>query len=84
MIQPGIVLIGSVYFIKIENLHTQLKKANLTHALAYLLAFYFVLNIDYSKPLKFVFSFFESLFGLPSSIESVIVKRLVSKIVENT
>lgn len=78
MIQPGILLIGKEYFIKIENLHMKIDNCNLEKALAYLIAFYYVLCIEYPIPLKFVFVLLESLFDLPLSVKSSKVTYLRS------
>lgn len=80
MIQPGILAVGNSFFIKIEKFHMQLENANLQTAFSYLLGYYHVLYINYPLPLKFVYVFFESLMGIPLSINSTVVKRLVSNL----
>lgn len=78
MIQPGLLLIGEDYYIKIAAMYMKIGQ-NLPEALAYLVAFFYILGIDYPLPLKFVYLYFEALFPLSRpSISSVVVKRLVS------
>ncbi len=78
MIQPGILLIGQEYLIKVNDLYMHLPNANFVSALCYMMAFYFVLDISYPLPLKFVFLYLESMFEMPLTIKSVTVDRLLT------
>jgi hypothetical protein len=62
MIQPGMLLIGQEYFIKVNDLYMHLSNANFVSSLCYMMAYYFVLIIFYPLPLKFVFLYLESMF----------------------
>jgi len=57
--------------------HMQLKNATLKIAFAYALSYYFILDVDYPVPLKFVMVFLESVMGIPITNNVVAVKQLV-------
>jgi hypothetical protein len=78
MIQPGIIIIGDNFFIKVEDQHMQLKNATLQIAFVYALSYYFILDVDYPVPLKFFMVFLESVMGIPITNNIVAVKRLIS------
>ena len=78
MIQPGLLIIGNDYYVKIDQLFMKIENASLELWLAYVVAYYDVLNLRYPLPLKFVFVFFETLFGMPPSIKSTCVENLQS------
>jgi hypothetical protein len=80
MIQPGLLIIGTDYFIKVDQLFMKLENASLVLGLAYVFGFYHVLNIEYPLPLKFLFVFFETLFEMPMSVKSVGVENLKSQL----
>jgi hypothetical protein len=80
MIQPGVIQIGGTFFIKIGKKHTQIENPNLKTAIAFLLGYYYVFQIEFPLPIKFVFVFFESLADLPLSIKSVVVERFVDNL----
>lgn len=79
MIQPGLMLIGDIYFIKIGTCYMKIGK-KLPVALSYLVAFFYILAIDYPLPLKFVYLYLETLFPLPLSINSIIARRFISEL----
>lgn len=68
---PGILEINSQYFLKIDEgaiaIPGNIKM--LEEAVAYLLIYYYILNINFPEPLKFVFGFFERLFNLQPSVK---------------
>lgn len=73
MIQPGILVIGKLdHFIKIEKLFMKIPKGNLVISLAYLVAYYYILEVEYPLPWKYVFVFLESFFELPMSNRSLL------------
>ncbi len=85
MIQPGLLIIGNEYYVKIDQLFMKIVNASLELGLAYVVGYYHVLNLQYPLPLKFVF--FETmfgmpvcipLFGMPPSIKSTCVENLQS------
>lgn len=48
MIQPGLLIIGTDYFIKVDQWFMKLENASLVLGLPYVFGFYHVLNIEYS------------------------------------
>jgi hypothetical protein len=78
MIQPGLLIIGNDYNVKIDQLFMKIENASLELGLAYVVGYYHVLNLRYPLPLKFVFVFFETLFGMPPLIKSTCVENLQS------
>lgn len=81
MIQPGLLLLDRKFFLKIEACFMELNGFGLKHALAYLLSMFFVFNIRYPAPHKYVYIFFETMAGFTqTSISSVTEKRFPAKI----
>lgn len=80
---PGILQIGNQYFIKIDESAVYLPESvtRIQEALGYLLMYYYILNLNFPDALKFVFVFFEHLFDIEPSIDSVVVKRLIGSFV---
>lgn len=76
MKQPGLLLIGDSYFLKMETDAVKLDVGGLPDALAHLVASYYIFNCVYPENLKFVFGFFERVFDL--SVEVRTVKRNVT------
>jgi hypothetical protein len=69
MSRPGIIVIGSSYHIKIEDVIILLDGVkNLEKALAYVVAYYYVLHVNYPQPLVTLFGFLEYLFGMKLSV----------------
>ena len=83
MIQPGLLKIGSEFYVKVGDMNMKLENCNLQTGLAYVLAYYYILYIDYPLPLKLVFLFIEALMGMDMSSNSIVVKnfeRMLSNI----
>lgn len=74
---PGIIELNGQFFVKVDDSAVLLGNAQtLEEALAYLVAYYYVLHLKYPPTLKFVFGFFERLFELEPTSESVNGKKL--------
>lgn len=73
MVQPGQLLIGSSFFLKLETEVIKLDVGSASDALSYLVASYYVFNCHYPESLKVVYGFLERLFSLP--IDKRTVKR---------
>jgi hypothetical protein len=82
MIQPGILVIGRQIFIKIDQIPITFDQIQtLPSAIATVIAYCYILNVEYCEPLKFVYAFFEFLSGFDkTSVNSIAVKTLLSKI----
>lgn len=82
MIQPGILWIGLQFFIKVDQTPITFNEMNtLPSAITMLIAYSYILNIEYCEPFKFVYAFFEYLAGFDKvSVNSIVVKTLLSKI----
>ncbi len=82
MKQPAIIFIGDQPFIKIEELEIQFEEmSSIESAIACLVSFFFILNIQYPDPLKFVYIFFEHLFEFDEiSAHSTSVEKLLAKV----
>lgn len=78
MVQPGLLKIGTQFYVKVDNIGILLPSTviNIEEAIGHLIAYIYVLNLKYPESLKFVFGFFEHL-GTPSS-ESI--KSFVHKL----
>ncbi len=81
MKQPGVIIIGRQFFLKIDTLPIEYS-ARLTSfesALSCLISLIYILNVNYPEPLKFVFAFFEHLFDFQEkSLNSANVTNLFS------
>ena len=82
MVLPGILKINEQYFIKVDEsaIHLPQEITLLEEAVAYLIIYYHVLNINFPETLKFVFLFFEKLLEIPPSSPSEDVKRVYSSL----
>lgn len=80
---PGVLLIGTQYFVKVDEgaflLPSQVK--TLDQSIAYLFMYYYILHLDFPEPLKFVFGFFERLFEIKSTVDSVDLRKYYGQIV---
>jgi len=83
MKQPGIIFIGDQPFIKIEELEVQFEQmSSIESSIACLVSFFYILNIQYPSPLKFVYIFFEHLFEFEEiSSHSTSVEKLLAKVI---
>lgn len=77
---PGIVVIGTDFFIKVEEVAIPIKSANLIISLGYLTAIYFVLSLKYPARVSSIFLFFEKMFRISPSKHSVCVERLFANV----
>lgn len=83
MKQPGIIMIGSQFFLKIEELAITFpgRMSSLECSIACLVALCYILDIHYPEALKFVFIFFEHLFPFRvPSVDSTAVKLFLSHV----
>ena len=65
MKQPGIIFIGDQPFIKIKELEIQFEEmSSIGSSIACLVSFFYILNIQYPAPLKFVYTFFNTCLSL--------------------
>jgi hypothetical protein len=81
MIQPGIVTIGTQFFIKIEKRLLELRVPNALVAVGYLVVYYALLHVKYPEPVKLFICFLEYLFGFPEiSTKSSVLKRLIDSL----
>ena len=78
MILPGILKINEQFYIKVDDQAIGLSDdvTLLEEAVAYLCMYYYILNLNFPEPLKYVFGFFEKLFDISSSVQSMEVQRL--------
>ena len=73
----GILEINEQFFIKIDNSAVLLRDVKyLEEAVAFLVAYYYILNLKFPPTLKFMFGFFERLFEIEPTAESVDGKKL--------
>lgn len=76
MALPGILEINDQYFIKVDNSAVLLQDVKyLEEAVAFLVAYYYILDIKFPPTLKFVFGFFERLFEIEPTAESINGKK---------
>ena len=79
---PGIILIGSQYFVKVDEsaflLPDEVK--TMEQSVAYLLMYYYILNLNYPEPLKFVFGFFERLVEINLTVDCLDLKKVYGEI----
>ena len=82
MLQPGVIIIGTQFFLKIEEMAVQFPKMCTTEsAIAYLISLIYILDVQYPEPLKFVYVFFEHLFEFAdTSANFTSVNLLLSKV----
>jgi len=75
---PGILKINNQFFIKIDDTALLLSSNvnSLEQAIAWLVVYYHVLNLNFPPQLKFLFGFLEKLFKIAPNSESVNVKKL--------
>ena len=79
MIQIGLLKIGNNFVVKIGKAYTKLADGvDLQTGIAFVVAYYYILSVQYPLPLKNVFLFFEMLFELPMSKTSVAVTRFLA------
>lgn len=71
--------IGEKFHVKIQDSAFLLKVKTLEEALGYLVAYYYVLHHNFPKSVKFVFSFFDRLFGMSSEIQSRLVTNFLKE-----
>ncbi len=66
---PGLLVMNNKFYIKIDEkaIHLPSTVTLLQEAVAYLVMFYYILDLNYPEPLKFVFGFFERLFQIENS-----------------
>lgn len=74
---PGILDLNGQYFIKVDDSAILLDVKTLDEAIGYLVAYYYILHIKYPPTLKFVLGFFERLFEIEPTFESVNGKKTV-------
>lgn len=60
LLQPGIIMIGEDFFIKLDQIPVSFPHHihNVSNAIACLVAYYYILNVKYPEPLRYVFFFF--------------------------
>ena len=84
MHQPGVLVIGNQYFVKVDGMVIKFPDnvVTLEEAVGLAVSYIFVLNTQYAEPLKFVYLFFENLFQFKqfSLARSQTVQRLFSKV----
>ncbi len=82
MKQPGIIIIGNQFFLKIESLTVHfVEMSSIETTIGCLVAIYYILNIKYPSPLKLPFLFFEYLFEFTEfSSNSAVVKKKFTKV----
>ena len=83
MKQPGILMIGEQFFIKIEDIvaHFPSQMCSIETSVACNIALIYILNLQYPEPLRHVYVFFEHLFNFTrKAFDSTSVKKLLSDI----
>jgi hypothetical protein len=81
MTQPGLLMIGQQFYVKIEQRSISLNVPNVIAAIGYLLEYYYVLGLSYPEKLGPFFGYLEFLFGIqPISVKSAPLERLLAKI----
>jgi hypothetical protein len=82
MIHPGILVIGADTYILVDSKVLKIQCGSFSELIAYLLASYYVFNIEYDDQLKNVFGFLEFVGKVNSDrlVNSEIVKSVVRKI----
>lgn len=82
MKQPGIIIIGNQFFLKVESLTIHfVEMSSIEMTVGCLIAIYYILNIKYPAPLKLPFLFFEHLFEFSElSGNSAVVKKKLAKV----
>lgn len=76
---PGIFQIGRQFFVKVDDIAIYLPNAvsKIEEAVAYLVMYYYILDLNYPEPLKFVYGLLEHLFQIEKpSMQSKNVKRV--------
>lgn len=87
MKQPGVLMIGKQYYIKIENfaINFPASISSLESAIACVIVYFYILDVQYPEPLKFVYIFFEHLFEFEKkSIDSQVVKKFLSHVLPSS
>ena len=76
------LLIGTQYFVKVDEsaflLPPEVKTVEMSFA--YLFMYYYILNLNFPEPLKFVFGFFERLFEIKFTVDSVDLRKYYGEI----
>lgn len=74
MVQPGIFVIGSMRYIKLDLLPIKIVTGCMAESIALLLASYYVFNLSYSENVFMLFSFLEQLMKTCSTHVSSVAK----------
>ncbi len=70
MKQPGLILIGSETWLKLDRTPIKLQVSCLAEAVGYLLATFYAFNCEYPPSLKLVYGFLEKCAGIVPSVTS--------------